>query len=353
MLFYIESIIYEENKQQVKPRVSIIIPVYNKRNYISACLNALLSQKYEHYEIILIDDGSTDGSGELLDELAMEYNRIMIRVYHQKNQGVAVARNKGLELAEGEWVWFVDADDIPNNSWLNEIEKYLKDGKYDIIFSNYTKVFSDKNEVVVINIVGEISESELPQIFMNLQYKNGFFGYLWCKLLKRSFIEKNHIFFTPGLTLAEDLKFLVELYQNKPKTLFVKTNAYNYTVDAINSSKDKDIEYVDQLAIHYEIYLWIKDTACFSIYKSELIKHISYYIAFVFFYGFEKNGSIKEAVQWLEKNPHYQNCLEGKDLTGIMKLIVLLLKHGQYDFLSGMLRIRTLLRNIYRGIRRL
>lgn len=90
-------------------KVSIIIPVYNRKNFLTVCIKSLLAQSFEDFEICLVDDGSTDGTGLLCDELAEKDTRI--RVLHVQNGGAAYARQKGVELATGEWVLFVDSDD--------------------------------------------------------------------------------------------------------------------------------------------------------------------------------------------------------------------------------------------------
>ena len=89
--------------------VSIIIPIYNSEKYLKKCIDSILEQKYNNLEIILINDGSTDNSGKICDRLAIEDKRI--KVIHKLNEGVSIARNKGLEMAKGEYIFFIDSDD--------------------------------------------------------------------------------------------------------------------------------------------------------------------------------------------------------------------------------------------------
>lgn len=296
-----------------------------------------------------MDDGSTDGSGELADCLAR--NNGEIRVYHQSNQGVSAARNVGVDLARGEWVWFVDADDVPSSTWLENICQYFEYGKYDIIFSNFLKSFPDgREEYITTGIVGEIGEDDLPCCYMEQQYTSGYFGFLWCKLLRKSFMEKCSASFQKGLTLAEDLKYLVSLYVNNPRCIFTEDIALCYTVDAVNSSKAKKVDYRAQLEIRFDIYQWIKNTIHFEHYQHELRKHISQYVAFVFFYGFEEHHNILEEASWLISHPEYTECLETKQMSGIMKWIIALIERGQYGNVSCLLKWRVALRNIYRRI---
>ena len=92
------------------PKISVIIPVYNVEDYLEECIDSVLGQRDVDLEILLVDDGSTDSSGAICDEYAEKNHKF--KVVHQSNRGVSVARNIGIELAQGDWVWFVDSDDI-------------------------------------------------------------------------------------------------------------------------------------------------------------------------------------------------------------------------------------------------
>ncbi|MBR4026832.1 MAG: glycosyltransferase [Lachnospiraceae bacterium] len=95
-------------------KISIIIPVYNTAQYLHKCLSSVLGQTYKNIEVICINDGSTDNSGIILDEFAKQDDRV--EVIHKKNEGVSIARNVGLELATGDWIGFVDSDDLRTRS---------------------------------------------------------------------------------------------------------------------------------------------------------------------------------------------------------------------------------------------
>lgn len=115
-------------------KFSIIIPVYNVKLYIKRCITSVLNQTYKDYEVILVDDGSTDGSGKICDEYVKQDNRI--RVIHQKNHGVSVARNVGIQAAIGEILLFLDSDDCyEQNNFLKEIAKVIHGA--DIVVFNW------------------------------------------------------------------------------------------------------------------------------------------------------------------------------------------------------------------------
>ena len=124
---------------------SVIIPVYNAREYLQECLESVIKQTYVDFELIIIDDGSTDGSGELCDDFAEIDDRI--KVIHQKNQGLLNARKKGVNNARGKNVIFVDADDWINKNELEIIAKYFKNNDVDMIEFGLWKNYNNGFEV--------------------------------------------------------------------------------------------------------------------------------------------------------------------------------------------------------------
>ena len=114
--------------------LSFLIPVYNVGKWLDACLESIRVQKGD-WECILVDDGSTDGSEEKCDRIAAEDTRF--RVIHQKNSGVSAARNRGLEAARGEWIWFIDADDVIHPEALVYLEQKLKQTAADFVYFDY------------------------------------------------------------------------------------------------------------------------------------------------------------------------------------------------------------------------
>ncbi len=97
-------------------KISVIVPVYNVETYLERCVESILQQTYAHFELILINDGSTDSSGQICDHLASQYENI--KVYHIENAGVSNARNMGIQLATGSWVTFIDSDDFVTQDYL-------------------------------------------------------------------------------------------------------------------------------------------------------------------------------------------------------------------------------------------
>ena len=167
--------------------LSVIIPVYNVREYLKKCLDSVINQTYTNLEIILIDDGSNDGSGDLCDAFLQKDDRI--RVVHQSNQGLAVARNVGLDMANGEWIAFVDSDDwLDENMYeilINLANKYDADiascSVNECVYGSREKIQDITEDHVSIYTCSEIIKGLLSQ--ENVRFE------VWNKVWKRRLIR--------------------------------------------------------------------------------------------------------------------------------------------------------------------
>lgn len=187
----------------MSPLISIIVPVYNAEKTLNRCVDSILSQTFNNFELLLINDGSTDRSGELCDEYAAKDKRV--KVFHKKNGGVSSARNVGLDNAKGEWITFCDSDDFVYPNWLKNYIDKISDG-IDLICQAFecdkslVHEFKDKR-IFGITYKGCIQDGVL------LLYKNDILGYLWVKLFKRSIIESYKLRFDTRYNYQEDQEF--------------------------------------------------------------------------------------------------------------------------------------------------
>lgn len=192
---------------------SIIIPVYNAESSLSRCIDSILAQSCSDFEIILIDDGSTDSSPCICDHYASLDKRII--AVHQKNAGVSCARNKGIDIARGKWISFVDADDVVLQGYFSEFDniKEKADLTYfgnifhsndgcDAIYSLPNKFFSGRKEI-------EQGMVMLKQNTVGYEY----YGYTWNKFFRASIIKKHNIRFRSGLYYREDEIFTNDYIQ--------------------------------------------------------------------------------------------------------------------------------------------
>ena len=177
-------------------KVSVIVPVYNAKDYIIRCIDSILEQTFKDIELILIDDGSTDGS-ELICDRYKSNNTV--KVIHQENRGVSSARNRGLEVATGTYVAFVDSDDYLEKNMLQQMLGGLASS--DLVMCGYYKENKRYQGVTERKIVNKVDA------MMNVMQNDGFKGFLWNKLFKRSIIEKNKLMFSDNIHMCEDLLY--------------------------------------------------------------------------------------------------------------------------------------------------
>ena len=208
------------------PKVSVIIPVYNVEKYLPKCLDSILNQTFNDFEVICVDDGSVDGSPSILSLYAQKDSRI--KVITQKNQGASVARNRGLDEAVGEWVCFVDSDDFVHPQMLSIIVAQAEANGVDFVQYRLKRMFDEKIEITSIDekkIERKLSLSPALMTCKKKKYSNTFAPY--AKLYKRSLIGDSR--FIPHIQF-EDYPFAYEILSKKPKTLYLNICLYFYRV---------------------------------------------------------------------------------------------------------------------------
>lgn len=217
-------------KDNQAPLVSIIVPVYNAEKYLHRCVDSILSQTMTDFELLLIDDGSKDGSGRICDEYAAKDARV--RAFHKPNGGVSSARNLGLDNASGRWITFCDADDIVLPSWLSifidnacdsvdyVIQGFITD---KAIFESEDVEFTNRRKFS-FSFEGPVEDGLL------LMNDNSMLGYVWCKLYKRSIIEKCNVSFNESYNYQEDLVFNLSYLQHCKIIKSCEDIGYSYYV---------------------------------------------------------------------------------------------------------------------------
>lgn len=207
--------------------VSVIVPVYNAKLHIEKCVNSLLKQSFVDIEIILIDDGSIDGSDKICDSFAETYEQV--QVFHKENGGVSTARNLGLDKARGEFVVFVDADDSLENDALEKMIQRIEFDKLDIVIAGKYINYYDKKEVFLPLTKSDnlYSKKDVSSVILYLNESSNF-DVLWNKMYRRSFIEKNHIRFQEFATTSQDLIFNVDIFVNNPSIGLIPNAFYHY-----------------------------------------------------------------------------------------------------------------------------
>ncbi len=208
---------------------SIIIPVYNVAPYLRECLDSVLAQTFTDWECICVDDGSTDGSGEILDEYAAKDKRFV--VVHKANAGVSEARNSALRMAKGEWIWFVDSDDRIKSNALERFVRY--ECKADITYFGMDFIYEDGcRKTVCYKAVGAtVIDDTTTAVFANMVKSPmgvDFFGYTWNKFFKNEIIQKNNIVFASNIALWEDALFILHFLNHAQTFAVIGESLYEY-----------------------------------------------------------------------------------------------------------------------------
>ncbi len=236
--------------------ISIVIPVYNVKTYLPWCLDSVLSQTYANIEVILIDDGSTDGSELVCDEYALRDSRI--RVIHQVNAGPSVARNNALDLISGEYVTFVDGDDLIHPRYIETLYGNLCNNDAQISSVTFKLIREDVMGIVDCDIIGELKVFSAECAVAQVLYQNKMDSGTWGKLYKRELFDGIRF---PENKLYEDLSALPKLYEKATTIVHQLAPIYYYrqrNTSLMNSFslKRSDVldvtdEIVEQVKIHH------------------------------------------------------------------------------------------------------
>ena len=205
--------------------ISIIVPVYNVEKYLSRCLDSILAQTYTDYELILVDDGSTDTSGALVDEYALKDSRI--RAFHGENKGLSGARNRGLDNAKGEYICFVDSDDWIEPTYLKELYDLIEDRQADLAICGYKK---NNGDICIIQPDEENVTEETGVDAIDNLYGAGCLQYIvaWNKLYKKELFDG--VRFPMGM-IHEDEVICTQILVRAGKVVRTDRILYNYRVN--------------------------------------------------------------------------------------------------------------------------
>ena len=227
--------------------ITVIIPVYNSEKYLRECIDSVLVQTFTDFELLLINDGSTDASGKICDEYALKDARV--KVFHKENGGVSSARNLGLSKALGEWIWFVDADDLVADisAVFNNLHQ-LYDTKIDCIMFGY-KIFEQDN-FHDNDFSGNFKSSQLLNTVeaMKQMYKPDYYpyqGYVWSKLFRKSVMDISQLSFDENIYFNEDRLFCFNFFDKmQGKCLyFPHAQIYFYRINRAGAMKSLEVSF--------------------------------------------------------------------------------------------------------------
>lgn len=211
------------------PFFSIIIPVYNSGKTIIPLLESIKMQKYSDYEIIVVNDGSSDDSERIINNYQKNFENL--RYIYQENSGVSVTRNTGLYYAKGKYILFADADDFFECNAFEKLHDTIISNNGNLVCFNYFNYYDHQAKESALNLENTcmvIDKEEAILNFLNYCYINKFASAVWNKVYKREIIEKNNISFKKNLKIGEDLLFNIEYFCNVQTITIIQDCLYNY-----------------------------------------------------------------------------------------------------------------------------
>lgn len=201
--------------------ISIIVPVYNAEKCLCKCVDSILAQTFTDFELLLINDGSKDNSGEICKEYLIKDSRV--RVFHKENGGVSTARNVGLDNAKGEWITFVDSDDyIPVDSLFN----LSQNNSSDLIVGGYKNHSED--DLISLRWEKDVVKNKELSDFLSQNINASLLRVPWCKLFKKELIDKENLRFDTSLVFGEDTVFVLSYLLSCKSISVCNQYCYNY-----------------------------------------------------------------------------------------------------------------------------
>ena len=213
------------------PNISVIVPVYKAEKTLARCVDSILAQTYADFELILVEDGSPDRSGELCDDYAKKDERV--RIIHQANAGAAAARNRGMEEAKGNYFAFADSDDSMAPDCLETLLAALQAHGGEIAMCNYIPIKGGRKEAPVCHGFAEgtfLDKDGIREVlYTNIRSGNtgGYFS-LWNKLISAELVRKKHLALDPNMSFGEDLCFVLDLFKHASGICFTECALYRY-----------------------------------------------------------------------------------------------------------------------------
>lgn len=325
-----------------KPLISIVVPVYNiPDELLECCLNSIKNQRFRDFEVIIIDDGSPLKSNlTLCKEFADTDSRFVF--YQQKNSGVSVARNKGIDSAGGDWILFVDPDDWVAENYLTEMVKYV-DTKADIILCDcYVNSETEENVNHFFNKKNITKDDALIQIFGNNKYYNPPYiavGTPWAKMYNVSFLRRNNLQFDVQLRRMQDNVFNLYAFYDAEKIVYVNQSLYHYRIFQ-NSVSNKYSERVfdDFSKVLNSTERFLKEKNVFNqfeqAYYARIIQSFNSYAKF--YYCSKDNPH-----RFIEKKRHFKKLIQNRIFQNAIRKIDIKQLNMQMRVLCILLRIKS------------
>ena len=247
--------------------ITIIVPVFNSEEKIERCINSILNQSFKDFEIIIIDDGSTDKTGSICDCFAQVDKRI--KVIHIENNGVSNARNIGIDKAEGKYLMFVDSDDYIDNLMLETYIRFLEEKQLEICIGSINRIENNKIKTYKI-FDDEVIDSK--KFWGLLGEDLSVLGYVWGKLFRTDLIKKNHLLFDTYMYSQVDLNFNLSYYDKCKKFGFIRNQIKIYELIDKHTNVSNKVQNVINTKINLFLFNYLFDSVNKSEFNEKIVK---------------------------------------------------------------------------------
>ena len=215
-----------EKSLERQPLISVIVPVWNGEKYLADCVESIVSQSLQDMEIILVDDGSTDGTWSLMERLQGEDPRI--RILHQENAGVSEARNAGIEMSRGQFIRFVDADDLLPQDSMRLLAEKAQANDCDLVLAAYTEVLGRRRYLRDLGRCEDVVDNDEFLRRLERLSNSFYYGVLWNKLFRGDVIREHRVRFVSGLHWGEDFAFVMGYLAHAERIGYTTAPVYDY-----------------------------------------------------------------------------------------------------------------------------
>lgn len=317
------------------PEISVIVPVYRSERYLEKCITSILNQTFSNFELILIDDGSPDNSGEICEK----YRRLdkRVKVIHQQNEGISMARNKGLKISSGKYIVFCDSDDYVEVEWLERLHSTVVLNPDKWILCGLYIIQGDKENGISLEKHCSIEEYYLI-------YKAGLSAYCWNKIYQRNIIENNNLRFREDVLNGEDILFNIEYLQYAKGIVSIPDILYHYNLDNMNSVTNQyNAKHFEDSRFAYSVRKKVIDPA----YEEEY-SEIWYYrfwndIYNVFDVRNKWNFFNKISYgSYILKSKEFRECHSKVNKSSVNKMYLKLVENGNYLWIFFYEKVRCL-----------
>lgn len=308
----------------MKPLLTVVIPVYNVEKYLKRCVESVIAQDWKKYEILLVDDGSTDHSPQICDNYVKTYD--FISVIHKENGGLSEARNTGLSQAKGEYVYFPDSDDWIEPDTFIALSEALESQKFDIISFNREFVKSEEDAIISDSVVTIVFEGK--DAFVEMLKHSYITGFANDKIYRKSLFMDHDILFPKG-KYYEDLGTNYKLFLSAKKVYATNQKYYHYLIDNPDSITQSwnEKKFIDMFGFYKEVFYsdFVRSQLNqeeFHISQLYYVNGLTHILASLYKAKLHKNYSdiTSEVKQELEKNK--LTCSEIKSIPNRIKYLL-------------------------------